>query len=106
MATWQIIVVVLAIFLSGGFWFEIQRFCERRNQQTQAQEKLLMGLGYTQIMFFIRSYLNAGKLTQSEYDELQESLCEPYLMLSGNRYIKSYMMKLKTMIVEQGDDGT
>lgn len=106
MTTWQIIVIMLTIFLSGGLWYGIQKLSEKRNQQLRNQEKLLMGLGYTQIMFFIRSYLSDGKLTQSEYEELQESLCEPYLALSGNKCIKAYMVKLKTMIVEnRGDEG-
>jgi hypothetical protein len=98
MSIWQILVIILTIFLSGGFWYGIQNFIEQRNQQNEYREKLLMGLGYTQIMYFIRSYIEAGKLTQSEYDELEGMLCEPYLKLSGNKCIKAYMIKLKSMI--------
>ena len=106
MTTRQIIVIVIAIFLSGGFWYAIQRFVEKRNQQLQNQEKLLMGLGYTQIMYFVKMYLAAGQITQQEYDELKEGLCEPYLELDGNRSINAYMNKLKTMIIEREDDET
>lgn len=104
MTTWQIIIIMFTIFISGGLWYAIQHLCEQRNQQALDREKLLMGLGYTQIMFFIRTYLKAGQLTQDEYDELEESLCQPYLALSGNKCIKAYMAKLKSMIVEQGGD--
>lgn len=77
----QIIVVSLvSVAASSGFWAYIMRRLDKRDDQTV----MLIGLAHDRIMDLGMKYIERGYITSAEYENLQKYLYEPYEKLNGN----------------------
>ena len=75
-----IITVLITLLASSGFWALIMHLVDRKS----AKAKMLLGLGHDRIMFLGMKYVERGKISQGEYENLHEYLYEPYKKMGGN----------------------
>lgn len=80
----QIVAVIIAIFASGGFWACLQTYLTNRSKTKTAEQRLLLGLAFRQIIELCDYYINRGYIDTEEYKELSHYLFEPYQDLGGN----------------------
>lgn len=80
----QIITVVVAIFASGGFWAFLQAWLTSTSKKKTAEQKLILGLAFRQIIELCDYYITRGYIDTEEYKELSHYLFEPYQQLGGN----------------------
>lgn len=76
----QVLVSVLTVAASSGFWAYMQR---RDSTRTQT-DRLLRGLAYDKIVSMGMMYIERGWITKDEYEEYQKYLFAPYKALGGN----------------------
>jgi len=79
-----IITIVVAVFASGGFWAFLQTWLANRSRSKTAEQKLILGLAFRQIIELCDYYINRGYIDTEEYKELSHYLFEPYQQLGGN----------------------
>lgn len=75
-----IITGLAAIGASSGFWI----FVDRKRNNREAMNKLLIGLAHDRIVFLAMKYIERGFITQEEHENLYEFLYCPYKDLGGN----------------------
>lgn len=77
----SIVITVLSTLLaSAGFWAFITKVIDKRSAKT----KMILGLGHDRIMALGMKYIERGKITQGEYENLYKYLYEPYKKMGGN----------------------
>ena len=80
----QIVAVVVAIFASGGFWAFLQTWLTNTSKKKTAEQKLILGLAFRQIIELCDYYITRGYIDTEEYKELNHYLFEPYQQLGGD----------------------
>lgn len=80
----NIIAIIVAIFASGGFWAFLQNWISSRFANKSAEQKLILGLAFRQIIELCEYYLNRGWIDTEEYKELNQYLFKPYQDLGGD----------------------
>ena len=70
----QIITVIVAIFASGGFWAFLQAWLTNTSKKKTAEQKLILGLAFRQIIELCDYYINRGYIDTEEYKELSHYL--------------------------------
>lgn len=75
-----LIAVLCTLIASSGFWALIMKFLDKKSAKT----KMLLGLGHDRIMYLGMKYVEKGQITQSEYENLNKYLYEPYKKMGGN----------------------
>lgn len=75
-----LIAVLCTLIASSGFWALIMKFLDKKSAKT----KMLLGLGHDRIMYLGMKYVENGQITQSEYENLNKYLYEPYKKMGGN----------------------
>lgn len=80
MTTTTIVTIITTLLASAGFWAFISNVIEKKS----ARSKMLLGLGHDRIMFLGMKYVERGKITQGEYENLYKYLYEPYKKMGGN----------------------
>ena len=80
MNTQMLITILCTVIASTGFWAFITKITEKKDVRT----KMLLGLGHDKIMSLGMKYIDRGSITQSEYENLNKYLYEPYKKLGGN----------------------
>ena len=79
-----IVTIVVAIFASGGFWAFLQNWLINRGRRNSAEQKLILGLAFRQIVELCDEYLDKGCIDADEYKELNHYLFLPYKEMGGN----------------------
>lgn len=79
--------ILLTLLASSGFWAFVMAFLDKKS----AKNKMLLGLGHDRIMSLGMSYVAKGVITQSEYENLNKYLYEPYKKMGGNGTAKRLM---------------
>lgn len=80
MTSSTIITILSTLLASAGFWAFITKVLDKRS----AKSKMLLGLGHDRIMYLGMKYVERGKITQGEYENLYKYLYEPYKKMGGN----------------------
>ena len=80
----SIITVTVAIFASGGFWAFLQAWLTSTSKKKNAEQKLILGLAFRQIIELCDYYISRGYIDTEEYKELSRYLFEPYQQLGGH----------------------
>ena len=75
-----ILTVVGSVLASSGLWTYITKKAEKKD----AKSKLLLGLAHDRIIFLGSQYCKRGWITDSEYENLNKYLYEPYKEMGGN----------------------
>lgn len=79
-----IVTIIVAVFASGGFWAFLQNYLTNRSRRNSAEQKLILGLAFRQIIDMCNFYINRGYIDAEEYKELNHYLFEPYQAMGGN----------------------
>ena len=79
-----LLTIILAIFASGGFWAFLQSYLQNRSKKRTAEQKLILGLAFRQIIEMCQFYLKRGWIDAEEYKELNHYLFEPYQDSGGD----------------------
>lgn len=79
-----IITIVVAVFASGGFWAFLQTWITNKNRSKSAEQRLILGLAFRQIVELCDLYVKRGYIDAEEYKELNKYLFEPYQEMGGN----------------------
>lgn len=100
MITWaQMIVTIITSFIaSSGFWVYWQKRCER----TDAKTEMLIGLGHDRIVYLGLKYIERGRITQDEYENLYTFLFTPYKKLGGNGSADRIMCEVDKLPITKG----
>ena len=83
---------------SSGFWLYLQK----RFDSHSAQEQMILGLGHDRIVSLGLKYIQAGCITQDEYDNLHTYLYTPYKKLGGNGSADRIMAAVNQLPVWDG----
>ena len=96
--------IILAILGSNGLFTLIQFFISRHDKSKKAdadmqkaQSRMLMGLAHDRIMYLGNYYIQRGYITDSEYEDLNKYLYEPYQALNGNGTAKKKMEEVRKL---------
>ena len=87
------ITLIVAIFGSTGFWSWLQV----RFKKKSAEDRLLMGIGYSKIIQETDKYIKRGWITSEEYNDLSRHLYQPYVDMGGNGTAKRQMEIVKSL---------
>ena len=88
-----IIAVLCTLIASSGFWALIMKFLDKKSAKT----KMLLGLGHDRIIFLCVKFIERGSIMQSEYENLNKYLFEPYKAMSGNGTAARLMEEVKKL---------
>ncbi len=75
-----LITAIAAVIASSGFW----AYINHKKNKPNLLYKLVIGLAHDRIVCLALRYIDAGYITQDEYDNLHSFLFEPYIGLGGN----------------------
>lgn len=88
-----LITIIVAIFGSTGFWSWLQV----RFKAKSAEDRLLMGIGYSKIIQETDRYIKRGWISSDEYNDLNRHLYQPYEDMGGNGTAKRQMEIVKSL---------
>lgn len=94
--------LVTAFIASSGFWAVLEYRLKRRdsaNEQRQLQVDLLRGLAHDRIMYLGMKYVNRGRITADEYENLFCYLYQPYKAMEGNGSADRIMTEINSLPV-------
>lgn len=91
---WDIIVTLaVAVFSSTGFW----TWVTSRNKRKTAEDRLLMGLAYSEIIKRSEWCIQRGYIGTDEYNELNKYLYQPYSEMGGNGTAAKLMDEVRNL---------
>ena len=93
--------IVLAIFMSTGFWACVQAVLIKKMDRRSAERAALLGLLHEKIVAQCEAYLNKGFISEGQYRDLEEYLYKPYTSLGGNGTAAAYMERVQELIFRQ-----
>lgn len=79
-----LITIIVTIFASGGFWAFLQYYLQQKSKARSAEQRLIMGLAFKEIIELCEFYLKRGYIERDEYKELNHYLFEPYQEMGGD----------------------
>ncbi len=91
--------VVIAVLGSNGLW----AFLQSQTKHKSASDRMLLGLGHSEIFRVAEKYIHRGGITVSELDDLIKYLYRPYSEMGGNGTAESIVNKCRELpiITEQ-----
>lgn len=92
------ITILVAMIASTGFWSLVQWKVNKKANDND----LLLGLAHDRILSLCGEYINRGKITQSEYENLNKYLYKPYIARGGNGLVKRMMEQVNKLPVVVG----
>lgn len=97
MEAWMaaLIAAVASILASTGFWTYLQK----RSDKKDLTNKMLLGLAHDRIMELGMKYIDQGRITNDEYENLYEYLYVPYKAMGGNGTAERMMQAVKKLEV-------
>lgn len=75
-----LIAVLCTLLASSGFWALVMKYLDKKSAKT----KMILGLGHDRIIYLCGHYIERGSIMQSEYENLNKYLYEPYKEMGGN----------------------
>lgn len=88
-----ILVAVISVTASSGFWAWVLRRSDRNSAKTQ----MMMGLAYIELMTLGGNYTRRGYNTRVEYEDLRKYFYEPYKALGGNGAAERMMEQVNAL---------
>ncbi len=92
-----IIVAVLAIFASAGFWSFITKMTDKKS----AKARLLMGIAYHNICDLCLMYIHRGSISADEYADLKKYFYQPYRDMGGNGVCERLMNEVDRLPIKE-----
>jgi hypothetical protein len=84
---------VTAIAASSGFW----AWLASRNKQETSRDRILMGLAYDVIKSRGTKFIEAGWISQEEYEDFRKLFFDPYKALGGNGLAEKIMAEVQDL---------
>lgn len=88
-----LISVLGTVLASAGFWAFITKMVDKKSAKT----KMLLGLGHDRILALEMKYIERGKITSSEYENLKKYLYEPYKKMGGNGMVERLIKEVEKL---------
>lgn len=94
--------LVLAIFVSAGFWKLIEVIVVHflTKPKITPETRLVLGIGQIEIIFFGTKFLEQGYITTEEYDSLKNEIYGPYIEMGGNGLAKKMMEEIEKLPIK------
>lgn len=100
MEIWEILISVFgSVMASSGLWALITKRQEKKDIKT----RMLLGLAHDRIMDLGQKYIERGKITYDEYENLEKYLYEPYIEMGGNGSAKRIMEEVNKLHLTNND---
>lgn len=100
MEIWEILISVFgSVMASSGLWALIMKRQEKKDIKT----RMLLGLAHDRIMDLGQKYIEKGKITYDEYENLEKYLYEPYIEMGGNGSAKRIMEEVNKLHLTNND---
>lgn len=100
----DLITIIVAVFASSGFWLFIQTVYTSRKKKRSAEDRLLMGIGFSKISDLGMRYIERGWVTKEEYQDLYHYLYEPYKEMGGNGTAERIMEQVKKLPFKEAEN--
>ena len=88
-----VISILCTLIASSGFWALVLKHFDKKSAKT----KMLLGLGHDRIIFLCVKFIERGSIMQSEYENLNKYLYEPYKAMGGNGTAARLMEEVKKL---------
>lgn len=88
-----ILVAVISVTASSGFWAWVLRKSDRNSAKTQ----MMMGLAYIELTTLGDHFIKRGYNTRVEYEDLRKYFYEPYRALGGNGVAERVMAQVDAL---------
>lgn len=88
-----LVAIVIAVIGSNGLW----SFIQSRSKHKSAQDRMLLGLGHSEIFRSCNKYIERGGITSDELEDLLIYLYAPYSALGGNGSGEAMVEKCKKL---------
>ena len=88
-----IVAIIVAVLSSAGASEVVKYFLSKNS----AEREMLLGVGYTQLMYTCKMYLDQGYIEVEELVDLKKYLYEPYRKLGGNGAGEMIMSKVEKL---------
>jgi len=92
-----LIIFISALVASSGFWLYVMKKTEGRD----LVRRLVLGLAHDRLMFLSMLYIDKGRISKDEYENLCMFLYEPYKELLGNGTISRLMTEVDKLPITQ-----
>lgn len=89
--------VFCSVIASSGFW----AFVQKKSDKNDAELKMLVGLAHDRITWLGMKYIEAGHITQDEYENLNNYLYEPYQAIGGNGSARKIMQEVNKLPIHK-----
>ena len=99
----ELITIIVAVFASSGFWLFVQTVYTSRKKKRSAEDRLLMGIGFSKISDLGMRYIERGYVTRDEYNDLNRYLYEPYKEMGGNGTAERIMEQVKKLPFKEAE---
>ena len=100
MEIWEILKTVFgSVKASSGLWALIMK----RQEKKDIKSRMLLGLAHDRIMDLGQKYIERGKITYDEYENLEKYLYEPYIEMGGNGSAKRIMEEVNKLHLTNND---
>lgn len=90
-----IIAILSTLIASSGFWALITRIIDKKSAST----RMILGIGHDRLVYLGMKYIEAGRITHGEYENLYKYLYEPYKKLGGNGMVERLMNEVNKLPV-------
>lgn len=94
----EIIVAVIAIFASSGFW----SWLGAKQRKESAEDRMILGICYMAICQLCGVYISRGYITRDEYTDLNKYLYEPYRARGGDGTCERLMIEVNKLPLKEG----
>lgn len=85
--------ILSTLLASAGFWAFVTKVIDKKSAKT----KMILGLGHDRIMTLCIKYIERGKISHGEYENLRKYLYEPYLKMGGNGTVERLMREIEKL---------
>ena len=92
-----LIIFISALVASSGFWLYVMKKTEGKD----LVRRLVLGLAHDRLMFLSMLYIDKGRISKDEYENLCMFLYEPYKELLGNGTISRLMTEVDKLPITQ-----
>ena len=95
-----VIAILTTLLASSGFWSFVMVYLDKKS----ARNRMILGLAHDKIMYLGTKYIERGRITQGEYENLYKYLYEPYKKMGGNGTAERLMTEVNQLPIVAGSD--
>ena len=97
-----VVTLIASVFGSTGLWSIVLHKIQKRDQNKSATTRLLLGLGYREIIKSCIECVQRGSITKDEYEDLNKYLYQPYTELGGDGTAERLIEEIRKLPITEG----